>query len=73
MRATDLFARRVDHLHTDERFEELARILAGGLLRLKASRVPPPESSDSRPQKNPNSEQKPLELSSGKRRHVHAG
>ena len=52
MRATDPFARRVDDLHPDERFEELASILASGLLRLKASKVPLPESAHSPPQKN---------------------
>lgn len=73
MRAPDPSARRLDQLHPDELFEELAGILAAGLLRLKASKVPPPESVDSPPQESPNSREKPLELSSEKRRHVHVG
>jgi len=67
MRAIDPSARRVDRLRPDERFEELAGILASGLLRLKASKVPPPESADSPPPKSPNSAEKLLELSTEKR------
>jgi len=40
-------AKFVRNLHSQERFQEIAAILAGGLLRLKAQRFALPQPSDS--------------------------
>ena len=58
------------NLRPNERFQKVAAILAGGLLRLKTQRFALPQSSNSEAEKEQIPSQKPLELTLEKRRHV---
>jgi hypothetical protein len=58
------------NLRPHERFQEVAAILAGGLLRLKTQRFALPQPSNSEAENEQISSQKPLELTLEKRRHV---
>ena len=62
---------REDNLSPDERFHEVAAILAAGLLRLKSRATSAQEFDASAPQETLGFAKKPLECPAEKRLHVH--
>jgi len=62
-----------DNLSPDERFRQVAAILAAGLLRLKSRRNAAAESNAPASREAHDSARKPLEYPAEKRLHVHTG